>query len=289
MNSPPSAKRVYLDNHVFIYAFERKAEPACSQVENILESSAARLVVSIDNLLEFSLSPSAKQAADLTRAAMRYQPLWLGSFLEVQRLEVRDYIFSRFLRRETKPIVVVTDTFNGLFPDSPIEVSPIDFVSISFQAHHREAMIEKHRQHAEILKELQSHIHDGTFTPEHDAISTKGVILTRLPTRELLEIGMSIGQIRDAFEYCIRTKAELYKRCPSMNTERHLTEYRSSNHRRNPLKSDSKDLTQSSAAFPYVDEFFTQDGYLIRGLEYVRKKAPRIQTAINTLAPSHAA
>ena len=68
------------------------------------------------------------------------------------------------------------------------------------------------------------------------------------------------------------------RECPSFATDCHLSDYRTANPNRKARPADSKDLTMSIAAFPYVDTFVTDDGYLHNGLLYVKKMMPRLST-----------
>lgn len=272
-------KRVFLDNNTYINAFEKKKEPTCSKVSEILLQSDVELVLSEELLDEFAQTDNAEIAEHLLNSALQNKCVWIESFEQIQRKEVGNYVRSSLLNLEVQPIKPFAERYH-LLPDSHPNVQPIDFLRACMAQRHRDRMAASHREHADILKQLQIATKQGLFTSDRNEQALFSLIRSRIPEEVMLQAERIGFSFKDVVEHCLNNWEVMYESCPSMNTERHLSDYRASDPTRRTRSSDSKDLTMSVAVLPYVDEFVSGDGYLHGGLKYVQRKIPAITTSI---------
>jgi len=252
--------------------------PDARHFSQLREEHKISIVLSLDNLIEFSQSSTVDQAVALTRSALSCSPKWIDTFIDIQKQEMRQFIFTKYMNKTVETYSPYQNKFTKFFNGKP--VSPVDFVIAAFDPLQKEKFKNKHEEHARVLGELKDHTKNNKFTKAINDMALNNLIVSKLPQQELDLLGFTLNDKRDLVSFCLENRSFLYKACPSLNTERHLSDYRSANPNRNPRLSDSIDLTMSSATFTYVDVFVTNDGFLHDGLQYVSKKAPSINTKL---------
>uniref|UniRef100_UPI0040572FE3 hypothetical protein n=1 Tax=Candidatus Electronema sp. TaxID=2698783 RepID=UPI0040572FE3 len=278
-------RNIFLDNQSLIYIFENIDSPDAHYFSQLNKQREITVVLSLENLIEFSKSGTIEQAIELTQAVLTCVPKWIDSFFDIQKQEIHKFIYSEYLKKISQEYNPYKNNFSELFHDeiiSPLDltISPLDFVKAAFDPNQKNMFNLKWEQHAGILTELQQHRKYNRITKEIEEITLRNVIVSRLPEKELYQLGFTHDDKLDLLRFCLKNKNNFYKSCPSLNTERHLSCYRSLNPKRKPQLSDSIDLTMSIAVFPYVDVFITNDGFLYDGLKYVSKNVRSIQTEI---------
>lgn len=270
-------KKVFLDNNTYINAFEKKNEPACSKVAEILSQSDVELVLSEELLVEFAQTDNQLAAEHLLNSALQNKCIWIESFVQIQQREVGNYVRSTLLKVDVLPIRPFAERYDLLSEDSHPLVQPLDFLRACMVAEQQKEMAESHRLHADYLRELQLAKKQGRFTPEKEKQALFSLICSRIPLEVVRQAELMSFSFEDIVEHCMRSQKAMYRACPSMNSERYLSDYRASDHTRITRPSDSKDLTMSVAVLPYVDVFVSGDGYLYEGLQYVIKRVPAIK------------
>lgn len=271
-------QNIFLDNQCHIYIFENTDSPDARHFNQLYEKKQINIVLSLENLLEFSQSDTLEQAIKLTQTVLTYSPKWIDSFPDIQKQEIRQFIYKEYLKKEIQKYTPHLNNFSDFFKG--VAISPLDFVGRAFEPRERKDFENVYTKHANILSELQQHTKNKEVTKEIDDITLYSAIASRLSQQELNHLGFTLQDKRDLVRFCLTNRKNLFKQCPSLNTERHLSKYRSVNPKRKSKKSDSIDLTMSVAAYPYVDIFITNDGFLYDGLKYVSKNTPSIQTKI---------
>jgi len=269
---------IFLDNQSHIYIFEQTSSPDARHFNQLYEKYKINIVLSLDNLIEFSQSNMLEQAIELIQAILTRTPRWIDSFFDIQKQEIRQFIYKEYLKKKIQIYNPYRNNFSDFFYGKPI--SPIDFVNVAFDPTQKEQFKHAHKEHAGVLAELQQHRKNKKIMERINDITLNNVIVSRLDQKELDQLGFTLHDKRDLVRFCLKNRKNLFKACPSLNTEWHLSHYRSLNPKRKTRLSDSIDLTMSSAAFPYVDTFITNDGFLYDGLKYVSKNVPSIQTKL---------
>lgn len=267
---------IFLDNQAHIYIFENIDSCDWHHFNQLHDNKKINIVLSLDNLIEFSQSNTLEQAVKLTQAVMNCSPKWIDSFLDIQKQEIRQYIFNHYLKKKVQGYNPYKNYFTDFFRAEP--VSPIDFITFAFNGEQKNNFQVKYKEHTDVLTELQTYEKNKIFTTQIEKIALNNVIASRLYQKELDQLGFNLNDKRDLISFCLNNSKKLYEACPSLNTERHLTKYRRSDPKRKSKLSDTMDLTMSTAAFPYVDVFITNDRFLYNGLEYVSKKIKSIKT-----------
>lgn len=275
-------KRLLLDNNSCINAFEKKLEPSLSALSEALAQPGVELVLSEELLVEFAQSDSPSKAEHLLSSALQHKCVWLQSFADIQRQEVGNFVLSSLLKREALPVQAFSERYDLLPEGNPV-CQPIDFLRALMDPAAREQMAAGHKEHADILNRLQVATDQGAFTPEVNDKVMRSLLPHRLSEEVTEQTAMAGHSFEDVVAHCLKNMKAMYKACPSMYAEKLLSDFRASDPTRSTRPSDSIDLTLSVAAFPYVDEFWSGDGYLYEGLQYVKRRAMTINTTIKRL------
>jgi hypothetical protein len=262
-------RTIYFDANVMISAFEGDDSVLTDRVVSLLDDPGSVLVLSMSNLLEFSQTDKRSDALDLVRIATSYPHYWIRPFEELHQETIANFARVNYFGSPAVEFSPFFLSFQNFFKDSKIAISPEAFVEFSHGSRSLRELQENQIQHASVLAELQKNSTKKLFTKALvEDITLKGI-------QNFLG-----SELELASEYCLRNASKMYKACPSLNCERHLSTFRASNPRRKPRASDSIDLISSIAAFPFVDMFVSFDGYLVSGLRYVKTKCADIQTQL---------
>jgi hypothetical protein len=262
-------RTVYLDTNVMISTFEGNDSFLVDRVTSLLDDPNACLVLSMENLVEFSQSRNRGAAIDLVRIATSYPHVWIRPFDELHRETLANFARVNFFKTPALNFSPFFSSFQNFFEDPNIAMTPETYVEFSYGSHSLRDLRLKQKEYAIVVAELQKE-------------STKRLFTKAVDDRMMLKLFKDfLGKELDlAAEYCLKNIVKTYRSCPSLNCERHLSTFQTSSVKRKPTASDSVDLVSSIAAFPFVDMFISFDGYLINGLRYVQKKCPEFRAEL---------
>jgi hypothetical protein len=262
-------RTVYLDTNVLISAFEGNDSFLIDRIVSVIDDPESCLVLSLENLMEFSQTTNRGHALDLVRIVTSYPHIWIRSFDELHQETLANFARINYFKVSEVEFSPFFLSFQDFFKDSKIAVTPESFVETAHGSKSLREVQFKQSQHASVLAELQKESTKRLFTRTVE----DGVMLKLF--RHFLG-----PELDSAAEYCLKNASKMYRACPSLNCERHLSAYRTSNPKRKPTTSDSVDLISSIAAFPFVDVFISFDGYLVNGLRYVQTKCPEFRVKL---------
>jgi hypothetical protein len=272
-------KRVFLDNNIYINAFERMRAREIDLVANLLSAPDSVLVLSEELLLEFSQSGSKPQAELLLDSALKHTCIWARNFLDIQKQEVGNFILTSLLKKPSEPVSPFSEKFECLDENSHPNIRPRDLLFAMVDEFNREPLKPNLVEYAKGMQLLQEARKAKSFTPQMSAESDQSILRARISSDIATQADAAGHSFDEVLNHCLNS-SNFYNECPSINAERHLADHRASDPRRKPILSDLQDLILSVAVFPYVDYFVTGDGYLIEGLKYVKIKNPQIKTQV---------
>jgi hypothetical protein len=272
---------VFLDTQILIYALEHNRADAQELVEQVIGKTGRRLVASEETLYEFSQSGSAEAAANLTRALLDLNPVWLRSFADIQADEAINFVNCAPLQPDIPRPQAILETFAEASELAGKHfIDPIGFVAIARDGRAQQSLADNHALHAKVLDELTALTQRGELTSEKALIAFTNKVNRLLTRGSERSPAVRRSQLAAALAFCRKHRRRFMRECHSFSVEHHLSDFRTANPNRSARLSDSTDLTLSSAAFPYVDLFITDDGYLHNGLTFVKKKLPFITTEL---------
>lgn len=276
----PELKLLYADTNSLIYAYEKEKPEWRAMFEELL-SSGYRLLLTEENLLEFAQSPTPEAAVTLAQRVMGLSPIWLRSFIDIQCDEVRAFADQHGKSDSIPGPEVYRSTFEAVSQIGQSQtLGPIQFVELFASDTAKSQVRELRREHASVLDVLTRATASGVLTKGHLESAFRSAISARLSRGSDLIAPMTGQKLDEAVKFCIKHRKWLLRACPSFAAEHHLANYRSSSPKRNARLSDSVDLTTTVAALPYVDAVITNDGFLLAGLEHVKKNVPSITSKL---------
>jgi hypothetical protein len=273
---PDNAKIVYLDKNVLITAYEGSDAQLRERVQAISKHPEFQVILSEETLIEIAQTKSINGAIALANFATSLAPHWSRPFNELHRDEISNFARRNFFQKAAIPLTTFFRDLSELrnlqdfFLDSKIPRTPDLFVRSAHNSPVLSSLQTEQGNHAVILRFLaqlsaKALAKNKEFKDEIDSKHFRSILA---------------AELKEADSYCLANRSKMYRACPSLNCERHLSCYRSSNPNRVPRRSDSVDLTSSIAVFPYVNIFVTFDAYLANGLKYVKTQCPSIKTSI---------
>lgn len=279
MHTPP-LKILYADTNSLIYAYE-KEDPEWRAMFDELFSAGYRLSLTEENLLEFAQSPTPEAAVSLAQRVMELSPIWLRSFIDIQCDEVRAFVDHHRTSDSIPVPEICRATFESVSQIGESQaIGPIQFVELFASDVAKSQVRELRKEHASVLDVLTRATASGALTKGHLETAFRTAISSRLSKGSDLIEPMTGQNLDEAAKLCVKHRKWLLRACPSFAAEHHLANYRSSSPKRNARLSDSVDLTTTVVALPYVDAVITNDGFLLAGLEYVKKNVPSISTKL---------
>lgn len=274
-------KTLFLDTNIIIQIFEKDDIFKKSRIIKFIESNNAVLLLSLENLVEISRSFSLEQSLRLIKQIEELRPNWARSMVDLQALELNDYIRREYLNLNIEQLSPFLEDFCDLFPNYENKINPSQFVSAAFNSNENLLLREREKNGVNDLTELAKAKKEKLFTSKMNEQVFQEVIKIRLKREVLKTSKIHDIDITKIIQFCWESKGRrTLDACPSLKTEKFLSEFRSSDISRNPRNSDAMDLTMSCAIFPYVDYFATDDGYLKEGLKFVKSKCSEIQVEV---------
>lgn len=279
MNTPP-LKILYADTNSLIYAYE-KENPEWRSMFDELFSEGYRLSLTEENLLEFAQSPTREAAVKLAQRVMELSPIWLRSFIDIQCDEVRAFVDHHGTSDSIPVPEICRATFESVSQIGGSQaIGPIQFVELFTSDGAKSHVRELRKEHASVLDVLTRATASGALSKGHLETAFRTAISSRLSRGSDLIEPMTGNNLDEAVKLCMKHRKWLLRSCPSFAAEHYLANYRSSSPKRNARLSDAVDLTTTVVALPYVDAVITNDGFLLAGLEHVKKNVPSISTKL---------
>lgn len=275
MNTP-ALKLLYADTNSLIYAYEQQM-PDWKAMFDEHFSDGYRLALTEENLLEFAKSHTPKAAVTLAQRVVDLSPVWLRSFIDIQSDEVRSFVELPGKSESIPTPQFYRSTFEAVSQIGERQkLGPIQFVELLSSEKAKSMVQEIHQTSANNLDVLKHATKSGALTKGHLDLAFRNAISRRLGRGSDLTAPLTDLSLEKAVKSCVKHQKWLLRECPSLGAEHHLANYRSLNPNRMARVSDAVDLTTAVAALPYVSAFITNDGFLLSGLEYVKKKMPSI-------------
>ena len=274
-------RTLYADTQALIYAFRNNDAAWRDFIERHLDAGY-RLVLTEEHLLEFSQWHSLDEARSLIRALLALAPVWFRSFADIQADEVHAFVAFALHRQARPHLTVFRETYESASRiGDRLDLNPEQVVTLFSSPVGRDALRKLRQQHADVLNELKRATASQQLTRPHLDVAYQNAVTARLARGSDLFGALSGGALADAVQFCVKKRKQLMRECMSFAAEDHLSNHRASNPRRIARLSDSVDLTASVAAFPYVDIFLTNDGFLHSGLQYVKTRMPSLATTLH--------
>jgi hypothetical protein len=255
---------LYLDHSIITH-------PASwTPVEHVLTSGKAQLVLSLWNLFEIGSASDKAQQDQRLAFLMKFNPLWILERVQIQRHEVRAFLWKEKLRIEPESVEAFRRHLSEVESfmvgsQTRIGVTPRQWIDgVDFRR------FDPSKQLAPTaLRQLQ------TFGPKkieerQDEIFEKW-IEALLPTRFPDGSAYSKADLSDFSNFCVENQTAFYEACPAMAVENAMTRARTATAARNPQSSDGIDLMHAVVALAYCDYFLLRDGFVFQCCEHVRK------------------
>ena len=255
---------LYLDHSIVTHPASWKP------VEDVLTGGEVRLALSLWNLFEIGSASDKAQQDQRLAFLMKFSPLWLLERVQIQRHEVRDFLWKEKLQIETEPVEAFRHHLSEVESymvgsQTRIGVTPRQWIdSVDFRG------FDPSKQLAPTaLRQLQT-LGPKKIAERQDEIFEKwieGLLPTRLPDGS----ACSKADLSDFSKFCLDNQAALYGACPAMAVENVMTRARTATAARNPQNSDGIDLMHAVVALAYCDYFLVRDGFVFQCCENARK------------------
>jgi len=298
-------KTIYVDHnivHYFVAGFPLGQDVA--RERNALDWIQAdpdqrRIVFSFWNIIEASQEAPEARVHALARFMQECNPLWVADRRNIQRLEVKNYVYAEILGHpEVAPTISViknslSEILDILRPQTvPIVGVTVDRLATSFYRNRglRDQTRATMEQATQALRGLQEARQNGTLTPEIDEETLRRWLKPCIPN-----VGPEGQPIEDivrfveVLEICVRQYKDLLAHCPCMQAEILFEDYRTGDSRRNPRPQDGPDLMHAVVAVSYCDAFVTNDGYVHDQAQRYRRDTSRPLIVTRTLCDAVAA
>jgi hypothetical protein len=165
-------QRVYLDNNIVIYLFDKRKPEELMALSVMKESGKFEFVFSEISLWEIALTRDQKTAESIGNEIDALKPLWLKPYIEIQKLEIRNYLFNKFHGKKTKEVEPFYRSLSQLFYQEgnrlPLGISSAEIIK---KWSTESKLEEAKRKYAEDLKFLQEHRSRGNYTKKHEKIT----------------------------------------------------------------------------------------------------------------------
>lgn len=220
-----------------------------------------RLTLSLWNLYEIGSAEDIGQRDRRLSFLQSFSPLWIVERVDVQRQEVRRFLWETFFKIRSEDLRVFTchlsvvDSYHagaeariGLTARQWID--GLDFTTLERYKNFAPAAL-KTLQNADkiAMAKLQSEIFKQWIVGLLPAAGPDGKLLSPMQHSELLD-------------HCERHRKQFLVACKSLAVEDALTVARTTDAKRNPQRSDSIDLQHTVMALAYCDYFLVRDGYV---------------------------
>jgi hypothetical protein len=255
---------LYIDHSIVTHLLSWKP------TENVLTGGKAQLVLSLWNLFEIGSASDKAQQAQRLAFLTKFNPLWILERIEIQRLEVRAFLWTRNFGVSPEPNQVFrrhlsevesyhagSQTRIGLTPTQWID--GVDFPK--YEAYKKLAPT--------ALRQLQAHGAKKIAQRQDDIF--KKWIEALLPKVNPEGQAFSKAELSELMAFCVKNQTAFYTACPAMAVEDALTRARTASEARNPQNSDGIDLMHAVVALAYCDWFLVRDGFVFQCCEHVRK------------------
>jgi hypothetical protein len=272
-SEPKAMPTLYIDHSIVAHG------PSWKPVEDVLTAEKAELALSLWNLFEIGSASDKAQRAQRLAFLEKFNPLWILERVEIQRQEVRAFLWREKFGVAPEPILVFkrylseveapyagSETHIGLTPTQWI--SGVDFDKFD----------ESKKLAPAALRQLQAHGVDKVAERE-DEIFRKW-IEALLPRQNPKDHALSKAELSEFLTFCEKNQAAFYAACPSMAVEDAFTRARIPTAARIPQNSDGLDLMHAVVALAYCEYFLVRDGFLFQCCEHARKELLGTKVAI---------
>jgi len=270
---------LYIDHSVVSH------EPSWAPLGEVLASSKLRLALSLWNLVEIANAADQAQRERRLSFLERFKPLWIVERVEVQRQEVRSFLWQQKFGVVPAEVCVVTphlsvvDSYHtgsrarvGLTARTWID--GIDLSSLGKLKHLAPAA----------LSSLQTIDKKAFGERQHEIFGAwiKGLIPAIDPEGKAL----SVAQRIDLLNFCEKHQDQFLAACKSLAVEDALTTARISDLNRKPKPTDGIDLMHSVIALAYCDIFLVRDRFVRFCCEHATRSLRTTKLAQIYFSPS---
>lgn len=265
-------KTIYLDNNILIYIFEKNNKIEYSALKNLYNNSNYRFVLSDISILEICQSPSLEKALHLGKEVKKLTPLWIKGFEQLQCEELKSYIFKNYFHVQYDNINPFFTSIIQLFYKENriilLDLTIEKVIKFWFDNPMIKEINGKKEQYVDVLEQLQKHKKKGNITKKIEKITFNNYFVSRLPSKTPKGKYLTIHEKRDLLHFCLNHTSQVLKKCPCMSVENYMSEYRCSDPKRNPAKSDASDIMAACTAVAYCDYIVSNDGFLVHTCNY---------------------
>jgi hypothetical protein len=267
-----SMPSLYIDHSIITH------EPSWKPMEAVLTGGKAQLALSLWNLFEIGSASDKTQQAQRLAFLEKFTPLWILERVEIERQEVRAFLWKEKLGVTPERIQVFRRYLSEVEsyhagPETRIGLTPTQWINgVDFRSY------DEHKNLAPTaLRQLQAH-GPKKVAERQDEIFRKW-IEGLLPKVNPEGRALSGAELSEFLSVCEKDQAAFYAACPAMAVEDALTRARTANADRNPQKSDGIDLMHAVVALAYCDYFVVRDGFVFHCCEHVRKEQSKMKLA----------
>ena len=239
-------------------------------MENVLTGGKAQLALSLWNLFEIGSASDTTQQEQRLAFLMKFNPLWILERVDIQRLEVRAFLWKEKFGVSLEPLQVIRRHLSEVEsyhagPETRIGLTPTQWINgVYFRRY------DEHKKAAPTaLRQLQA-LGAKKIAQRQDEIFQKW-IEGLLPKGDPEDRPFSKAELSGLKAFCAKNQTAFYSACPAMAVEDALTRARTATPARNPQNSDGIDLMHAVVALAYCDCFLVRDGFVFQCCEHVRK------------------
>jgi hypothetical protein len=263
---------LYIDHSIVTHPLSWKP------MEDVLDGGKAQLVLSLWNLFEIGSASDKTQQALRLEFLMKFRPLWILERIEIQRQEIRTFLWKEKFDVTLEPLQVfkhhlseVESYYAG--SETGIGLTPTQWINgVNFG---------KYDAYKELtptaLRQLQNH--GATKIVERQDEIFRKWIEALLPEVNPEGHGFSKAELSESLVFCEKNQAAFYAACPAMAVEDALARARTATAARNPQSSDGIDLMHTVVALAYCDYFLVRDGFVFQCCDRVRKELSEMKLA----------
>lgn len=265
-------KTVYFDTCNLIYFFSD--DQTAQEITVFLEKNDFRLILSGWHAVDLAaFAKNKSNSLDIAKRLDEIEPLYIFDTLMLKRWELQNFIDETYYNRNIEKISVFASCLCQLdneWNKGDAEIG-LTFARLVMQQFNQPILKTAIINGTNALNEITKNKNKITEEIEQ---KTFEIYIGNF----VQELRLTAEEKRAILHYCIKKKRSLLKSCPIFFVEDKLQEFRTSDMRRNAKQQDTGDLQHQMAALTYCDYFITNDGYVFRGADYVKKHFNTIAT-----------
>ncbi len=285
LNSIPTSKFIYLDANVLIYLYENPGLSGMNaqEFQQYCRSHNFTLAVSVYTLVDLiKKNCGQKHSLSIVRWIETMHPVMLHDHSVIKKRELEKYVSKNFLKKSYEARSPFT-----IYPSEvDYELGSELEVGLTITKSYEDLCANQNSVNTAITHAKASH---STLknVPNLDYKKNEANILKEylriIITNGRKSLSFTSQQLEEVLAWCVETKTELFKHCPSIFIEDCLDELYRGDKKRKPQSQDLCDRLQLHCVLPYCNYLVTSDKYMHNAFLGLNKKCEKNKIKIASI------